>query len=113
VPISWFAGHGLVTGYTDGSFKPNQSITREEIVAILARLLQLSELQAGGNTSFTGLNQAAQYAREAITLAAGAGIIQGSGNNSFNPKGNATRAEVIQVLFNTLKLFPELSAYLK
>jgi|GEM_PF-4145959 len=111
--ITAFANAGLINGYSDGTFRPNQKISREEMVVILSRLLQLSALQSGSSISFTDINHAAAYAQEAIRLTAGAGIIQGAGNNSFNPKGDATRAETIQVLFNTLKLLPELKEWLK
>lgn len=110
--IITFANAGIIKGYSDGTFRPNQQITREEIVVILSSLLQLPKLQASGSTSSSDLHQAVQYAQEAITPAADLGSIQGAGNNIVNPQGVATRAEVIQVLFNTLQLLPELSEWL-
>ncbi|MEK5468799.1 S-layer homology domain-containing protein [Paenibacillus sp. FSL R7-0210] len=102
---------GVINGYTDGTFKPNQTITREEMVVMLSHIVDLNNVAKDtikGN--FNDLNGA--YAASEIIAAAQAGIVSGKGNGRFDPKNNATRAEALQIILNVLELNPQLKTLL-
>lgn len=92
---------GLVKGRSESQFVPNGTITREEMAALIVRALEFKlgrELEAGTSTTFADKASIAQWAIEAIEKATAAGIIEGKGNNNFDPKGLLTRAEGVKVL---------------
>jgi hypothetical protein len=102
---------GVINGYKDGTFKPDQTITREEMVVMLSRIVNLNNLAkdlAKGN--FNDLNGA--YAASEIKAVAQAGIVSGKGDGRFDPKSNATRAEALQIILNVLELNPQLKKLL-
>ena len=86
---------GIVTGYPDGTFKPQNPITRQEAAVVLARLLDLGE---GDSPSFTDSDQIASWAANAVTFVAVAGIVGGYPDGSFRPDSPITRAETVIVL---------------
>lgn len=106
--IRTLARYGLVNGYEDGTFKPDATITREEIVVMIMRLLNVEALPQTGNIDFMDLSRAGNYARESIVAAAKAGIVTGYMDHTFKPKGQATRAEVATILIRLLALDPRL-----
>lgn len=105
---------GIVSGNGDGGFAPDREITREEMIIMLSRIVNFQAVAvdtAKGN--FADLAEASSYATDAIKAAAQAGIIGGKGNNMFDPKGEATRAEALTIIMNVLKLDPEMAAALE
>lgn len=81
---------GLMNGYKDGTFKPNQSITRAE----LASLVALLGLDAG--TPGSGFSDiSSHWAKEAILKAQSAGILKGYSDGTFRPNAVLTRAEAV------------------
>ena len=110
--IENLAAAEVINGYTDGTFKPNQTITREEMVVTLSRIVNLNGLEKDTTKGhFNDLNGA--YAAREITAAAQASIVSGKGDGSFDPKSNATRAEALQIILNVLKLNPQLKTLLE
>lgn len=107
-----FAAAGIIQGYKDGSFKPNKSITREEMVVILSRILDLENLPKESQ-SVDFLDLQASWASDIIRQTAQAGIISGKGNGRFVPKAEASRSEALTVIYNSLSLDPEIQALLK
>ena len=102
---------GIITGYPDGTFRPNQPITREEMVVILSRLVNLDHLEKDETKGhFRDLD--GTYATDVIVAAAQAGLINGSGNGIFDPKSHATRAEALQIIRNALELHPQIKPLL-
>lgn len=109
--IAKYAAAGIVGGYGDGTFQPDRTISREEMVVILSRLVQMDNLtKDAAKGSFSDLNTS--YAADAIKQAAQAGMVSGKGNGIFDPKANSTRAEALQIILNTLKLNPEIRTVL-
>jgi hypothetical protein len=103
---------GVINGYTDGTFKPNQTITREEMVVMLSRIVNLNGLEKDTTKGhFNDLNGA--YAADEIQEAAKGGIVSGKGDGRFDPKGQATRAEALQIILNVLKLNSQLKTLLE
>lgn len=105
--IEWAYKKGVVQGIGNGKFEPDRAITREEIAVIFANYAK-----ATGYTLPVTRNAAA-YAdassigsgyKTAVTAMQQAGIMMGGGGNKFNPKSNATRAEVSSMLHRYIKL---------
>jgi len=93
------AHFGLIKGQSDGSFGPDERITREEMAVILARALDLriDELKSV-STDFVDDADISKWAKGAIAALKRKGFIQGTGNNRFNPHHFATRAEAASLL---------------
>ncbi|URN93216.1 MAG: S-layer homology domain-containing protein [Candidatus Pristimantibacillus lignocellulolyticus] len=92
----------LVTGYSDGTFKPNQEVNRAEFTAILVRAMKLDA--AKGEVQFADADNIQGWAKEYIQQAVEAGIITGYKDNTFRPAGNITRAEAAVMIVKALGL---------
>jgi len=92
---------GITTGYTDGTFRPNQPITRAEFIVMLMKYLKQHETEA--ELSFTDADQIGKWAREGIARAVQAGIINGDENGRFLPDRKITRAEMAVILFRAMQ----------
>ncbi|MCL2827283.1 MAG: InlB B-repeat-containing protein [Oscillospiraceae bacterium] len=89
--VSVINNMGIMTGFPDGTFGPNQPITRAEVVTVMTRFLS-SEMQYSGTVDmFPDISTS--WARDNINLAAELGWVQGCGDGNFNPNANITRAE--------------------
>lgn len=103
--ISTCANAGALKGYTDGSFRPNASITRAEFAAIAARFLDPTKNDDNGVGNFA--DTANHWAAKEIRLAAKAGWVYGDGNgNMFRPDDYITRAEVMTIVNRMLNRIP-------
>ncbi|WP_052098906.1 InlB B-repeat-containing protein [Paenibacillus stellifer] len=95
------ADHGIVTGYEDGTFRPNQQVTRQEMVAMAVRAFGL----AGGSApSFADSGDIAVWAKSSVGAAVQAGIVSGQTGNRFAPAVTATRAEAVTLIAKALEL---------
>ena len=102
--VAWASANGIVTGYGNGKFGPNDAITREQFAAILYRYAQYKkyDVSVGENTNILSYNDAqsvSSYAVPAIQWACGAGVMNGS-SGYLTPKSGATRAQAAQLLMN-------------
>lgn len=79
---------GIISGYPDGTFKPNQSITRAEFSSMIARMFSVSYV---GNNSFEDIN--GHWAQSYMNILSKLGILKGDSNGNANPDANLTRAE--------------------
>ena len=105
------AAAGVINGYEDGTFMPEQAITREEMVIMLSHIVNLNNIAKDTSKGhFTDLSRS--YAANEIQTAAQAGIVNGKGNDRFDPKGNATRAEALEIILNALNLDPQVKSLL-
>lgn len=100
--IAWAAANGIVSGYDNGMFGPDDPITREQLAAILYRYAQYKglDVSVGKDTNILSYNDAfdiSEYAVTAMQWLCGEGIISGSDGNLM-PAGNATRAQVAALL---------------
>ncbi|MCM3627101.1 S-layer homology domain-containing protein [Paenibacillus glycanilyticus] len=94
---------GIVNGKPDGSFGVNDDITREEMAVMIYRAAQLVKLDLAGDSAvkpFLDQSKISSYASEAVQSIYKAGLIQGMGDGSFKPQGDATRAEAAQLIYN-------------
>ena len=97
--IAWACGAGIVKGYSDGSFRPEETLTREQIAAMLARFY-ISSGQAGAGKSLAVYSDAAQiapWATAGVSICTGMGILEGSGG-AFHPQDKLTRAQTAAIL---------------
>ena len=100
--VIWAAANGIVDGYGDGKFGPDDDITREQMAAILYRYANFKgyDISVGENTnilSYTDAERISAYAIPAMQWTCGEGLIQGDGGKLM-PLGNATRAQVAAIL---------------
>ena len=103
----WAAENGLVSGYENGCFGPNDPVTREQLAAILYRYAQYRGLdvsQTGSIGGFADNSSVSGYARTAMAWANGAGLISGMGDNTLAPRGTATRGQAAMILMGLDKL---------
>lgn len=83
-----------ISGYTDGTFKPNASITRAETAQLLYNLLSSKN---GASKTFGDVASGAWYT-DAVSLLGGSGTIAGYSDGSFRPEGSITRAEFVTLV---------------
>ena len=101
--VAWASENGIVGGYGNGKFGPDDPITREQLAAILYRYAQYAgrDVSVGEDTnilSYTDFSDLSEWAIPAMQWACGAGLITGLGGGVLNPKGNATRAQAAAIL---------------
>lgn len=97
--VNWAAGYRMVNGYEDGTFRPEERITREEMCVILERFLQLMEGKAVPSAlSFADTQEISDWAVAGVSRMVRCGIIQGNEKNQFLPKDSTIRAEAAAVL---------------
>ena len=99
--IRWATSQGVVGGYGNGMFGPNDNITREQLAVMLWRYAG-SPAATDKELHFTDADKASGYALEALRWAVENGIINGYGDGRLGPQGLATRGQVAQMLKNFL-----------
>lgn len=100
--VSTLSKMGVISGYPDGTFRPNAPITRAEFAAMIARF---DETAKSADTPFTDIS--GHWAENAIGKAYGNGWIKGSSKTVFCPESNLTRAETATLLNRVLHRLPE------
>ncbi|WP_059044476.1 X2-like carbohydrate binding domain-containing protein [Paenibacillus rubinfantis] len=89
---------GLMQGYADGSFKPEQPVTRAEITAVAVKFMK----SAAGQQATGFSDTAGHWAEQAIRTAQAAGIVSGYADGNFQPEAFVTRAEAVSVINRAL-----------
>jgi S-layer homology domain len=106
-PVYWAVKKGIVSGMNDQTFAPNQPISRQDLAVLLTNFLQKVEgkslAEVTTQKAFMDAAKISPYAKDAVSMMQKAGIISGKSNNTFDPAGKATRAEVAKVLSLLLK----------
>lgn len=101
--VTWAASQGIVGGYGNGLFGPEDNITREQLASILYRYAQAKgyDVSVGEDTnilSYTDALEISEYAIPAMQWACGAGVIEGVTDSTLVPQGDATRAQAAVML---------------
>ena len=106
---AWYAGGvcwarlaGVVGGYSEDQFGPDDPVTREQIAAILWRYAGSPAAESG--TDFADEGSISAYAAQAVDWARANGIVNGVEDNRFLPQSSATRAQVATILRNYLTM---------
>lgn len=104
--VRWAAGEGIITGYSDGSFRPGAPITREQFAVMLYRFQQSRGGGSAGQHAldYTDAETIGAYAREAVVWCTANGILGGYGDNTLRPKGQTTRAQAAAMLTRFCKM---------
>ncbi|MGO4110994.1 asparaginase domain-containing protein [Paenibacillus sp. YAF4_2] len=114
VPFSDISGHwaaasigkavsaGIVNGYTDGTFKPELTVTREEFIVMLMRALKLEG--SGTDLAFTDTSAIGSWSKTAVAQAVQASIISGYPDGTFKPGSRISRAEMVVMIAKAMKL---------
>lgn len=101
--VAWGQKKGIIEGYGNGMFGPEDNITREQMISILWRYAGSPVADGDGLADFKDAVEISSYAKDALVWAHKEGIITGNGNGILDPKGKATRAEVARIMEGFLK----------
>ena len=104
--VSTLSNAGIISGYPDGTFRPNAPITRAEMSKIIALFAKLNKSEDRFN------DIAGHWAEAYIKLAAGNGWIAGYPDGSFKPQQNITRAETMTMINRVLERVPSVENHL-
>ena len=100
--VRWADSAGVVTGYGNGKFGPNDTITREQMAVMLWRYAGRPKVD-GSLSSFTDGAQTSSWAQSAMIWAVEQSLITGAGNDRLEPRGQATRAQAATILMRFAK----------
>lgn len=97
--VNWAKANNVVGGYPDGTFRPNENITREQL-AVMLKAYSGDNHKGADISRFADAGDVSGWAKEGVEWAVGVGLIAGRDGNKLAPRANATRAEVAQVIKN-------------
>lgn len=100
--INYLTSKGIITGYKDGTFKPNNDISRKNAAVIISRIKDL-DLEKITDPNFKDVPKTHPYYKE-IAAVANLGIVNGKENGYFDPNGKLTRAQMAKILVNAYNL---------
>ena len=98
---------GIVQGVGNGAFNPNGELTREQAATMLERTYRASlrYLQGGGTSGFADSASVSSWAADAVAKMENSGIMNGVGNNRFDPQGAYSREQSIMTMYRLYRLF--------
>jgi|GEM_PF-2342209 len=105
--VAWAQTVKVVNGYGDGTIRPNEKITREQLAAMLYRYAMQSGCDCSKLSAldkFADAKQVSAYALKAMQWAVAAGLIEGA-NGKLNPQGYVIRAELATILMRFHELY--------
>jgi hypothetical protein len=110
----WYSGiiekayeNGIVSGDSEGKFEPNREITKEEMIAIVVRLLEemRGKIDASNNNvKFTDANNIDSWAKNSIVKAEQVGLVDGNDQNQLEPDKTGSRAEAATLISKLFKM---------
>lgn len=97
---------GITDGMGDNKFDPTRNISRQDMMVMTKRALEVMNKipEAGEKPVFGDENDISEYAKDAVSLLASVGIIQGDEHGNVMPKNNATRAETAVIIYRIINL---------
>ena len=99
--VNWAASVGIVNGYSDTQFGPNDPITREQMAAILYNYAEYKGYDVSARADISSYDDAANvsdWAIESVQWANAMGLVNGMTDTTIEPQGNATRAQIAAIL---------------
>lgn len=99
--VAWAARRNIVEGFSDGTFRPDLPVSRQQLAAILWRYARLEQADSGARASLRSFSDAGEvggYAREAMSWALAEGILQGARDGTLQPQGRAARGQAAVLL---------------
>lgn len=99
--VCWASGHDIIKGTSGTTFSPANQLTREQAALMLYRYAQYKKLSlsGSGNDGFQDTGKLSEESKTAIRALSKSGVIQGKTHTAFDPKGAATRAQAITMLY--------------
>ena len=105
--VAWASQNGIVTGYDETSFGPNNAITREQMAAILYRYAQYKgyDTAAGGMAirEYEDYAAISEYAQSAMGWAVSEGLVTGTSDTTLTPDGSAIRAQIATIFMRFME----------
>ena len=95
--INWAYQNNIVSGTTEKTFSPDENITREALAVILYRYSNSPKVNANLD-KYKDASNISSWAKDAFAWAIETGLITGMSDNTLNPRGNATRAQVATII---------------
>lgn len=99
---------GIVQGKDGNKFAPQDNITRQDMVVMIVRALNHVDesiaKDASKEVTYADADKIASYAKDSVGIATDLGIINGVGDNKFDPTGTANRAQAAQIIYNFLNV---------
>ena len=111
IPGEWYCGYlkaaydsKIVAGKGDGTFGMGEPVSRQDMAVILYNIIkEKAVIKENSTEDFDDADSISAYAKDAVSLLSGLGIINGTGNNMFSPLDTATRAEAAKMAFGILE----------
>ena len=112
--VTWASKKGVASGYSNGTFGPNNKLTREQMVTILYNVAGRPATSTSALSQFNDRGQVAAYAVNGFSWAVSNKVVSGTSNTTLSPRGTATRAQVAVILIRYLEnvegvQFPEVN----
>ena len=98
---------GVVSGYDDHIFGANDKVSRQDMASMIMRLMNQLGMTVPAVREYEGFDddgEVSEYALDSVTALYEGGIINGVGENLFDPKGSANRAAAARILYETLRI---------
>lgn len=98
--VKWASENNIVNGMGDGTFRPSTNVTREQMCVMLTKFSEFKSIileNTADKITFADDDDISQWARNSVYICQQAGIVNGKGNNKFDPKGTGTRAEASKI----------------
>ena len=110
MPVLWAYQNGIITGYTDGTFRPEETISRQHFAVMLHRYakwtgVELEKQNNGSLTDFSDFDAMNPRMHEAMQWALDHGLINGRSGGMYDPTGGTSRAQMAVILTRYLKQF--------
>lgn len=105
--VCWAKQTGVMAGYSNDIFAPDDAVTREQLAAIFCNHAKLNGSDIGANgdlTTFTDAAQVSDWAQDSVEWAVAKGIIGGKDGNRLDPQGTATRAEISAMIHRYVEM---------
>ena len=99
--VAWAVEKGITTGYNDGSFRPNDGVTRAQFVTFLWRY-EGKPATSGSIAGFTDASSIAEPYQQAVAWAVEKGITTGYNDGSFRPNATCTRWAVVLFMYRDM-----------
>ncbi len=112
--VTWASKKGVVSGYSNGTFGPDNQLTREQMVTILYNVADKPETNPSAISQYSDYHQVASYAADGFAWAVSNKVVSGTSSTTLSPRGTATRAQVAVILVRYLEnvegvKFPEVT----
>ena len=101
--VTWASKKGVVSGYSNGTFGPDNQLTREQMVTILYNVADKPETNPSAISQYSDYHQVASYAADGFAWAVSNKVVSGTSNTTLSPRGTATRAQVAVILIRYLE----------